>query len=326
MPKIRYIRKNFSPKTLDIIAKADQICQHYAKMGYDLTLRQLYYQFVANGWLDNKQSEYNRLGKIVDNARKAGMIDWDHIVDRTRNLRGLAHWNDAAEIIRDSSVGFRIDKWADQEYRIEVWIEKDALLGVLQTACNPEDVPFFSCRGYTSQSEVWGAAQRIRRHIEAGQKVVVLHLGDHDPSGVDMTRDIRDRLMFYIGNDLVLAGHDRNDVESVLSDAVQVKRIALSMKQVERLSPPPNPAKPKDARYVKYVQRYGRECWELDALPPDLLVRLIRRSIDTFRDDALWQAQMAIEEEQKALLRKASDNWDGVIDFLDQIPDEEVAE
>lgn len=154
MPLVCYVEKRFNPATLDVIARANEIIAEYAEQGFALTLRQLYYQFVARALLRNKQTEYKRLGSIVNDARLAGLIDWDHIQDRTRNLLSNSHWTDPAEIIDSAARSFEVDKWTGQEWRPEVWIEKDALLGVIEGVCVELDVPFFSCRGYTSQSEM----------------------------------------------------------------------------------------------------------------------------------------------------------------------------
>ncbi|MGW4729248.1 hypothetical protein ACWEQC_08700 [Streptomyces shenzhenensis] len=151
------------------------------------------YQFVARGYIANKQTEYKRLGTIVNDARLAGLLDRDYIVDHTWNLRGLAHWDGPEPVVQSAAYGHRTERWADQSHRAEVWIEKDTLVGVISGVCERNDVNCFSCRGYTSQSELWGAAQRMIRYERAGQKPVIIHLGDHDPSGVDMTRDIEDR-------------------------------------------------------------------------------------------------------------------------------------
>lgn len=323
MPCIRYEDKNFREDALEIIARANRICEDYAAQGYDLTLRQLYYQFVARGWLDNNQGQYARLGKIVNDARMAGLIDWDYITDRTRNLRGLRHWNSPTQAVDELAKSFRYEKWKNQENRIEVWIEKDALVGVLEAACQPMDVDYFSCRGYTSVSEVWGAAQRIREYMESGQKVTILHLGDHDPSGVDMTRDIQQRLWLFLATDFFngrsekLARMNRQDAISFTDQNFQVKRIALTMDQVRALNPPPNPAKPKDARYKKYVERYGRECWELDALSPDVLVGLIQGEIRNLRNDEKWEKEIEREKKAKKILKRVGDRWHDVVKFFD---------
>ncbi|MFF4548650.1 hypothetical protein ACFY1J_31195 [Streptomyces sp. NPDC001406] len=293
MPRIAYVEKNFSPSSMAIISRANAICAEYAGQGFDLTLRQLYYQFVARGYLANKQTEYKRLGSIVNDARLAGLLDWNYIVERTRNLRGLSHWDDPESIIRSVAYGYRTDRWADQPHRVEVWIEKDALVGVITGACNRNDVDYFSCRGYTSQSELWGAARRLARYEADGQKPVVIHLGDHDPSGIDMTRDIAERFALF--------GAD-----------VTVRRIALNMPQVEEHQPPPNPAKLTDSRASGYIRRFGRSSWELDALDPTTLDRLIEDEIWAWRDADLWAAATAEMERERAQLEAVSRRWPDV--------------
>lgn len=320
MPYIRYENHNFRADSLRIIRVADEICREYKRMGFDLTLRQLYYQFVARDILPNNQKSYNRLGNIVNDARLAGLIDWDHIVDRTRNLRSLAHWNSPIDIIESAAHSFRYDKWASQPERIEVWIEKDALVGVLEDACVPLDVPYFSCRGYTSQSEVWGAAQRLRQYIKHGQNVQILHLGDHDPSGVDMTRDIRDRLFLFVATDLFQQeGYSRGDAVATARDSLTVNRIALNMDQIEEFNPPPNPAKFTDARFESYVEQFGRECWELDALPPDVLSQLITDEIMAVRDHVSWEREERKENRDKSVIRKISQRWGETVKFMDYL-------
>ncbi|WP_449060613.1 hypothetical protein [Planomonospora algeriensis] len=292
-----YVPKNFTTAHLDIITKANAICADYARQGFDLTLRQLYYQFVARDWIPNSQKEYKRLGEIVSAARLAGAMDWDYIVDRTRNLRDLAHWESPSDIVQAVAHQYRTARWANQPHRIEVWIEKDALVGVIAGVCERNDVPYFSCRGYTSISEVHQAAQRLIGYQEAGQKPVIIHLGDHDPSGVDMTRDIRDRLELF-GTDL------------------EVIRIALNMDQVRRYNPPPNPAKLTDSRAGAYLRDHGRNSWELDALDPATLDRLISDQIDELLDREQWAQDSAEMEKQRRLLAAVSDQWDDVARYV----------
>jgi len=161
MPKIKYQDFQFRPATLALIETANRIIAEYQAQGFDLTLRQLYYQFVSRDIIPNTQQSYKNLGSVINDARLAGMIDWETIVDRTRELRTLPHWNDPSDIVDACAGQFNLDRWKDQKYRPEVWIEKDALVGVFQRVCRELDVPLFSCRGYTSQSEMWVGAQRM---------------------------------------------------------------------------------------------------------------------------------------------------------------------
>jgi hypothetical protein len=235
--------------------------------------------------LPNKQTEYKKLGSIINDARLAGEIDWDAIEDRTRFLRTQSHWDSPADIISACAEQFRIDKWEDQNYRPEVWIEKDALVGVIEGVCKANDVSFFSCRGYVSQSEMWRTAQRLATTIRGGQMPYLIHLGDHDPSGIDMSRDIADRIDTFLQVNGWRRGSDWN-----------ILRIALNMDQVRKHKPPPNPAKLSDSRAQAYIPTYGTDSWELDALDPATLATLIEEKISDLRDDYLWRQK---DREQK---------------------------
>jgi hypothetical protein len=297
MAKQAFKSIKFKDATLATIEKCNRVLGDYAAKGYDMTLRQLYYQLVSAGEIPNNVREYKKLGDVVNDARLAGLIDWDAIVDRTRNLKGLPHWNEPSEVIDSAAWSYRIDRWADQPYRVEVWIEKDALAGVFQRVCNKLDVPFFSCRGYTSQSEMYSAAQRLRSHSSGDQQPYILHFGDHDPSGIDMSRDITDRLAMF-------------------GARLEFKRMALNMDQVEKYDPPPNPAKLTDSRCAGYIERFGDESWELDALQPDVLAGLVEKQIKKLIDADKWKAVEARETEEKAALKKMAKHFHTVAAFV----------
>ncbi len=288
MTKIAYIDKQFRDTTLTVINQANDIVREYWAQGYSLTLRQLYYQMVARALIPNNVRSYKRLGAILTDARLAGLVDWEAIEDRTRSLAGNSHWQTPQKIVETAVQSYQIDKWADQPHRVEVWVEKDALASVIAQACRPLDVDHFSCRGYTSASEMWRAGRRLRQYLAHGQVPVILHLGDHDPSGVDMTRDIAERLALFAEEEII------------------VERIALNMDQIEAYAPPPNPAKLTDSRANGYIAEFGRESWELDALEPRALTALIQRSVLQYRDEALWRAAVEKETAHKALLQNAA--------------------
>lgn len=286
---IQYTPKRFGSAALATIASANQIIEEYQAQGFDLTLRQLYYQFVSRDLIPNSQKEYKKLGEVISSARLAGLVSWEAIVDRTRNLQKNAHWNSPSEIVRACVNQYRIDKWAEQSTRVEVWIEKDALIGVIESICGDLDVSYFSCRGYTSQSEMWSAAQRLIGYRDQGQDVVIIHLGDHDPSGKDMTRDIQDRLNLFMRD-----------------DGPTVERIALNMDQVRKYNPPPNPAKITDSRAHGYIREFGSKSWELDALDPNVLRDLIESTVLEHRDVDAWEAAAAREDKERKQLEKAA--------------------
>lgn len=275
--------------SLEIVEQANAIITEYAGQGFSLTLRQLYYQFVARDLLANRQQSYKRLGNIIVQARLGGLIDWDAIEDRTRFLRGYSYWDDAEEILRSTPEAFTVDPWEGQKRRVEVWIEKDALVGVIEDVCRRLSVPYFSCRGYVSWSEMYEAARRLHRRDRLdGVATTILHLGDHDPSGIQMTEDIEDRLLRLW----------------VDPDRTEVRRIALTMAQIEEYGPPPNPAKLTDSRAAEYVARFGYDSWELDALEPAMLAELIETHVLDIRDEATWRAARQRERAGREDLRQ----------------------
>jgi hypothetical protein len=294
MPRICYKSIKLNKSSLEIVGQANTIIAEYAAAGYMLTLRQLFYQFVSRDLLPNNMKSYKRLGQIINDARLTGLIDWETIEDRTRNLHKLPDWGSPQEIVDACASQFRIDKWKMQPKRIEVWIEKEALAGVFERVCDELQVPFFSCRGYTSQSEMWVAGRRLKRIAEYGQEPIILHFGDHDPSGIDMTRDIIDRLTLFIGDD------------------IQLNRLALNMDQVNEYNPPPNPAKITDTRAQSYISIYGNESWELDALEPDVLAGLVRSFVESNRQEDEWEAAVEEENEHKRLLGEVASKWDKI--------------
>ena len=307
MPKIKYKDIKIGADRLRMVDAANKIIAEYKAQGYELTLRQVYYQFVSRAIIPNTQRDYKNLGDIINDGRLAGLIDWDAIVDRTRNLRTGSHWENPAEIIASAASSFRLDKWKNQPYRPEVWIEKDALVGVVENVCSRYDVPYFSCRGYTSQSELWSAGMRLRSYTRVtdksnGQTPIIIHLGDHDPSGMDMTRDIRDRLRLFACLD------------------IEVIRIALNRDQVDQYEPPPNPAKLTDSRATGYISEHGDESWELDALEPRVIEDLIADQIMEIRNEERWEKMDNLEGEHRERLKGASDRWESVVEFLEGNP------
>lgn len=297
MPKIAYASTNFSASSLDIIEHAIGICEDYAAQGYNLTLRQLYYQFVSRDLVPNTMQSYKRLGSIVNDARLAGLIDWDHLEDRTRNLAKLAMWESPESIVDAVARQYRTSLWDNQPWYVEVWVEKEALADVVSRPANRWLVPYFACRGYVSQSEMWRAAQRLTAREDAGQASVIIHLGDHDPSGIDMTRDIQDRLRTF-------------------GAKTDVTRIALNMDQVDRYQPPPNPAKITDSRAADYMENYGDQSWELDALDPATLDALIEGEILSYLDRRRWDDEHAAMEADRAVLVAASAHWGEVAGLI----------
>lgn len=296
--KQAFIEKRFRNESLHMISLVNDVIDEYHEKGYDLTLRQVYYQLVAADLIANSERSYKNLGTLINDGRLAGLIDWDAIIDRTRNLRGLRSDTNPEITIYKAARLYRLDKWENQPYHVEVWVEKDALAGIVGQICNRLDVDYFSCRGYTSQSEMWRAAQRLIEYEDEGKETVILHLGDHDPSGIDMSRDITERLELF-------GAHP------------EFKRLALNMDQIELYNPPPNPAKLSDSRAKGYISNYGRSSWELDALKPETLDDLINDNVSPYIDYTLPADTEERETEDQNLLEQVSDRWHEVKRFLE---------
>lgn len=334
MPVRKYDSKNLSDDKLALIATANGIIAEYAQKGFDLTLRQLYYQFVARdlfpaSWADpatgstNNERSYKKLGDVIADGRMAGLIDWDAIDDMTRNLRKRAEWNTPAELLGVCADQYRVPRWTGHRLIPEVWVEKDAAIGVVSAVCEADGVSYFSCRGYTSLSAIWNASQRLVRVIRTGSTPVIIHLGDHDPSGIDMSRDIEARLLRFVVMDLARLGEiDEKRAVAILNgdDLVrpfEVRRIALNMDQVEQYSPPPNPAKLTDSRCAGYVVRFGDESWELDALDPTVVAGMVKAEIQSCKEPGKWRATGKVEDAGRRRFAQIRDRFDDVEAMLD---------
>jgi hypothetical protein len=267
-----YQRFNFADSTLTLIDTMNKIIVDYMEKGFVLTVRQLYYQLVARDVIENTQKSYKRVTSIANDARLAGLMDWDAIEDRTRSFVRRQRWENGKQILDAAARSYHIDMWRRQPRRVFVIIEKEALVGVLTPTCNKLDVPILAARGYPSCTVLRDFANEDMIPSIDDQDVTVLHLGDHDPSGIDMTRDLTERISLFC----------RQPIELV--------RLALTMEQVEERKPPPNPAKTTDSRFQQYMELYGNESWELDALPPEYLVDLVENEILERIDTDQWDA------------------------------------
>jgi hypothetical protein len=286
--KQEYVEPNFRPASMAMITKCNGIIDDFVQQGFRLTVRQLYYQLVAAGLIENTIQSYKRITSLVNDARMAGLLDWDAIEDRTRDFVRRQRWENGSQILKAASDSFHIDMWANQECRPFVIVEKEALVGVLQGVCNDLDVPLLAARGYPSSTVL---REFVERDIEEsqGQVLQIFHLGDHDPSGIDMSRDLEERLNMF---------------SEYMGIKIHLDRIALNYAQIEELSPPPNPAKDTDSRFASYRRKFGEKSWELDAIPPTQLAALARGFIDRVRDPVAWAEKVEAREDVQARLAK----------------------
>lgn len=267
-----YEDKNFKPDTLGLISIMDRIINEYTRQGFVLTVRQLYYQLVARDVIPNTLNDYKRVASVINDAKLSGYLDWDALEDRTREFVEQTRWESGEAILRAASRTFHMDMWDNQDNRVFVIVEKEALVGVLEGVCHEFDIPLLAARGYPSGSVLHEfATEKVMPALSSGQNVTILHLGDHDPSGIDMTRDLRERLTMFA------------------EELVDVQRIALNMDQIEQQKPPENPAKTTDSRFNDYKRRFGASSWELDALSPRYLADLIRVNVEPLIDPDEWK-------------------------------------
>lgn len=296
MSKQLYVDKKFSLESLQLIKTMNTIVTEYVAAGYRLTVRQLYYQLVARAVVPNTEQSYKRVTGIVNDAKLAGLMDWEAIEDRTREFLRRTRWDSASDIVRAAANSFHMDMWEGQQARVFVIVEKEALAGVLDRACKALDVPLLAARGYPSGTVLREfCVADLADALNNGQTVRILHCGDHDPSGIDMTRDLQDRIQIFTEE---------------FGGGVGLTRIALTMAQIDDQKPPPNPAKTTDARFASYAREYGDESWELDALKPDYLDRLVRKHIRSHIDNKVWKAREAEIEQRREKLTKMADDFE----------------
>ncbi len=275
--------------SLTRVAACNTIIDEYLLQGLRLTLRQLYYQLVSRNVIPNVEREYKNLSKLLSDARLTGLVDWNAIEDRVRQPRIPTEFEDLAELVQAALASYRLPRWRGQKTYCELWVEKDALAGVLEPLAREFHVTLMVNRGYSSQSAMFEAAIRFIRSKLPG---VLFYIGDHDPSGEDMVRDVGARLEMF--------GAD-----------VDVRKLALTMEQVEEHDPPPNPAKMSDPRAEGYVAEHGDESWEVDALPPTVLAGIIRAAFASVIEPRPLRAVLQQEKQDKSRLKRALAAVDG---------------
>ena len=273
------------PRRMEQIQQANEILEEYAGQDYRLTLRQLYYQLVARDLIENEVKEYAKLSQTCVIGRMNGLIDWNHIEDRIRQPYLEYAVDSIPEAIEDTIRYYKLHRQKKQRIHIEIWTEKDAVSNILKRVSEYFHVRLMVNRGYSSCSAMYDTAKRL---LQATDKYgcTILYVGDHDPSGLDMLRDIEERL-----------------TELGVSD-FEVIPVALTMKQIKQYDPPPNPAKSTDPRANWYFAKYGKQSWELDALRPDVLEQIVKEAVLKYLDVDLFNKMLDKEANDKKQLRK----------------------
>ncbi len=293
------------------------IIEDFMNQKITLTNRQLYYQLVASELIPNATEIYKRICEFLTDARYGGYIDWDAIEDRGRPRQMHAEWDNVKDFVNDAIQSYRLRRWSDQEYYVELYTEKQSSESILAPIADRYHISFSYNKGYSGAAPFYDLSKRIFRKISGGKDVVLLYAGDHDPSGIDMVRDIKERITEFLtkGDD----GYDVSAVEMFF----HVVPLALNMEQIRQYNPPPNPAKISDPRARKYVEQFGNVSWELDALRPEVLTDIIERGIQRFMDVYKYNSWIEKEKPDKQRLQDFADSLvNGDTETTEDTPDE----
>lgn len=314
---------SLNPSNKILLNKVNNILLDYKEQGYVLTLRQAYYQLVSRDIIPNTAKEYAKLSKLLTIGRMSGIVDWSSIEDRGRQPRLPYYVSGVRGALEDTIDQYRINRQQGQENYVEVCIEKDALSSIFSRVTNQYHVRLLVNKGYSSCSAMYNIYERIMNAYKQGAtKATILYFGDHDPSGIDMIRDVEDRVSEMLGKGsnkelikemLENAGgyvDENEDGELDISPIFKVKQLALNMKQVRAYEPPENPAKIDDPRAKNYIENYGDSSWELDALQPSVLVDICKRGIESEIDVNLYNDMLETENDQKIVIGKFLENYE----------------
>lgn len=298
------------------------IVDSYLKQRITLTNRQLYYQLVSRDIIPNADMVYKRICTFLTDARYAGLIDWKAIEDRGRVPEKHPDWKNIKRLIDSATYSYRLPRWQDQDNYAELYCEKQAMESVLKPVSDDYHIYFGVNKGYSSASTMYDLAQRLKKKINDDEKkAVVLYLGDHDPSGLDMIRDVRKRIWEFLtqGCDAIDYEHDENNEDEDMDDEIpfSVVPLALNMTQIRAYNPPPNPAKITDPRAKWYIGKYGQKSWELDALEPKVLIKIAEDGVKNFLDVEKYNRWIERENKEKKALEEFGDS------LLDKEEDEE---
>lgn len=281
------------------------IVESYLDQNITLTNRQLYYQLVSRDIIPNADEIYKRICTFLTDARYAGLIDWEAIEDRGRTPEKHSEWNNIKSLIESATYTYRLPRWKDQDYYIELYCEKQAMESVLKPVADKYHIYFGVNKGYSSASTMYDLAQRIKEKINEGKRTIILYLGDHDPSGLDMVRDIHKRICEFL-----TAGDECVDVvgDEEENPFFRIVPLALNMKQIKQYNPPPNPAKITDPRAKWYIKEHGNKSWELDALEPKVLIKIAEVGVQEFIDLEKYDYWIKREKKEKKALEEFGDS------------------
>ena len=290
-----------------------------------MTVRQVFYALTSAGVIPKLEPEYGTVKRLLAEMRRSGEVPYEWIADATRWMRKPTTYGSVEEALRATAQAYRRDLWQDGSEYIELWLEKEALAGVLVETTDPWDVPLMVTRGYASISYLHSGAKTIYERAKQGKHTTLYYFGDHDPSGRDIDRAIRqgigESLMSlemaavraagldadgipkcpfprWMGRMLDEDAEHATEAESAFDCYATFERVAVTPQQISAWNLPTRPTKRKDSR----SKNFSGASVELDAIPPARLRRLAEQVIDRHVDyDRLKVLRVAEEEERKGL-------------------------
>lgn len=258
-----------------------------------MTIRQLFYRLVSKSRVPNSLASYQMVSRIMTKCRDDGRCPFEWIADRSRPVYAATGFDDAVEYAATMRDGYRKNLWATQPEHVEVWVEKDAIIGSIEDVCNELGVTIRVGRGYWSTTAAHGIA-KIFASID--KPITVFYCGDHDPSGQNIQSELYARIQEYGSGDFVM------------------ERLAISKDDITEFNLPPLPVKSSDPRASQFVRTHGNECVELDALPPTELRRRIQETVEQHIDDELWEAAKEIEKKEKSRIQDSMNQFSSMTD------------
>jgi len=275
---------NENRKTTRLIAAAVAILKAESPM----TIRQLFYRLVSQGLIPNDRKSYQNVSRVMTKPRDDGRCSFDAIVDRSRPSYTPSVWKDASKYGEAIKKSYRKDYWETQPNHVEIWTEKDAIIGSIEPVTDELGVTVRVGRGFLSTTKAHDIAERFQG---IDKPIHVFYLGDHDPSGQEIERDLYERIRTY--------GSGYFDLE----------RLAIHKSDISLYNLPPLRIKDGDLRAAKFRRQYGEECVELDALPPDILRARIRDAVEYLQDLVAWNRAVAVEKVELASIQDAARMW-----------------
>jgi hypothetical protein len=258
----------------DLLDAINDICDSEE---YPITIRHLFYRLASVQVIPKTQRAYKNLCGHLSHWRRDGQIPWDEFSDSTRWHITQPAFDSIEDALRRTRENYRRDLWATQPYYCEVWIEKDAIAGILADLTRTFGVPLFVCRGFASLSSMYSASLTFKEAQERGKAVYIFHLGDYDPSG-------------HAAADAI-----ENTFEDDFEVGINFERIAILPEHIEEFDLPTRPTKESDSRARSWS---GSECVELDAMRPADLRALVKDAITSRIDAHEWEAIKKVEAEE----------------------------